>query len=146
MERQYRVNLLICAGTSCVSGGSLHVRDALVEEIEKNGLDEEVYVGITGCNGFCAAGPLMIAYPDEVFAPCGFFQGTPISLCSATCWPFSAILDNGLCRPIGAYAHKHLRVWRHQFHVKLLKQQRSNDRHFIVGKVHAGTLMQAAAK
>ncbi|MCP4665786.1 MAG: NADH-quinone oxidoreductase subunit F, partial [Deltaproteobacteria bacterium] len=67
MEKQYRVHLLICAGTSCVSGGSLDVRDSLVEEIKKNGLEDEIYVGTTGCNGFCAAGPLMIAYPDEVF-------------------------------------------------------------------------------
>ena len=67
MEKQYRVHLLICAGTSCVSGGSLDVRDALVEEVKKGGLEDEVYVGTTGCNGFCAAGPLMIAYPDEVF-------------------------------------------------------------------------------
>lgn len=43
------------------------MRDALVEEIHKNGLQDEVFVGITGCNGFCAAGPLMVAYPDEIF-------------------------------------------------------------------------------
>jgi (2Fe-2S) ferredoxin len=67
MEKKYRVHLLICAGTSCVANGSLDLRDALVEEIAKNELQEEVYVATTGCNGFCAAGPLMIAYPDEVF-------------------------------------------------------------------------------
>lgn len=67
MEKKYRVHLLICAGTSCVANGSLDLRDALVEEIAKNGLQEEVYIATTGCNGFCAAGPLMIAYPDEVF-------------------------------------------------------------------------------
>ncbi|MGD9032569.1 MAG: NADH-quinone oxidoreductase subunit NuoF, partial [Desulfobacteraceae bacterium] len=67
MEKKYRVHLLICAGTSCVANGSLNLRDALVEEISKNDLQEEVYVATTGCNGFCAAGPLMIAYPDEVF-------------------------------------------------------------------------------
>lgn len=43
------------------------MRDALVEEINKNGLQDEVFVGTTGCNGFCAAGPLMVAYPDEIF-------------------------------------------------------------------------------
>ncbi|MFC1824093.1 NADH-quinone oxidoreductase subunit NuoF [Thermodesulfobacteriota bacterium] len=67
MEKKYRVHLLICAGTSCVSNGSLDVRDALVEEIAKAGLENEAYVATTGCNGFCAAGPLMIAYPDEIF-------------------------------------------------------------------------------
>ncbi|MFH1953177.1 MAG: NADH-quinone oxidoreductase subunit NuoF [Pseudomonadota bacterium] len=67
MEKKYRIHLMICAGTSCVSSGSLDVRDALVEEIHKNGLQDEAFVATTGCNGFCAAGPLMIAYPDEVF-------------------------------------------------------------------------------
>ncbi|MBW2202995.1 MAG: NAD(P)H-dependent oxidoreductase subunit E [Deltaproteobacteria bacterium] len=67
MEKKYRVHLMICAGTSCVSSGSLDVRDALVKEIEKNNLQDEVFVATTGCNGFCAAGPLMIAYPDEIF-------------------------------------------------------------------------------
>jgi NADH-quinone oxidoreductase subunit F len=67
MEKKYRAHLLICAGTSCVSNGSLELRDALVEEIKKRELEDEVYVATTGCNGFCAAGPLMIAYPDEIF-------------------------------------------------------------------------------
>ncbi len=67
MEKKYRVHLMICAGTSCVSSGSLNVRDALVEEVHKNNIQEEVFVAATGCNGFCAAGPLMIAYPDKVF-------------------------------------------------------------------------------
>jgi len=35
MEKKYRIHLMICAGTSCVSSGSLDVRDALVEEVEK---------------------------------------------------------------------------------------------------------------
>jgi len=67
MEKKYRVHLMVCAGTSCVSSGSLDVRDALVEEVHKNNLQDEVYIATTGCNGFCAAGPLMIAYPDKVF-------------------------------------------------------------------------------
>jgi NADH-quinone oxidoreductase subunit F len=67
MEKKYRVHLLICAGTSCVASGSLDVRDALVAEIKKQGLEDEVYVATTGCNGFCAVGPLLVAYPDGVF-------------------------------------------------------------------------------
>ena len=67
MERAYRAHLLICAGTSCTASGSLDVRDALVAEIEKRGLENEIYVTTTGCNGFCAAGPLLVAYPDAIF-------------------------------------------------------------------------------
>ncbi|MDY7036868.1 MAG: NAD(P)H-dependent oxidoreductase subunit E [Thermodesulfobacteriota bacterium] len=66
-QKKYRVHLLLCAGTSCVANGSLDLRDALAEEIKKRELDDEVYIATTGCNGFCAAGPLMIAYPDEIF-------------------------------------------------------------------------------
>jgi len=67
MEKKYRVHLLICAGTSCVASGSLDLKDALSEEIKRRELENEVYIATTGCNGFCAAGPLMIAYPDEIF-------------------------------------------------------------------------------
>jgi len=67
MEKAYRANILICAGTSCVAFGSLKVRDALVEEINKRGLQDEVKVETTGCNGFCAVGPLMIVYPEGIF-------------------------------------------------------------------------------
>ncbi|UCE54967.1 MAG: NADH-quinone oxidoreductase subunit NuoF [Desulfobacterales bacterium] len=63
----YRVHFLMCAGTSCVSGGSLKVRDVLVQELKKHGLENEVGIYTTGCNGFCAAGPLMISYPEGVF-------------------------------------------------------------------------------
>ena len=67
MEKTYRTHLLLCAGTSCVASGALGVRDALREEIKKRNLEEEVYVTTTGCNGFCAAGPLLVAYPDGIF-------------------------------------------------------------------------------
>ncbi len=69
MEQQkvYRIHLLICAGTSCVSAGSLKVRDAIVEEIRRRGLDDEIHVATTGCNGFCALGPIMIIHPEGIF-------------------------------------------------------------------------------
>jgi len=66
-SKVYRVHILVCAGTSCVSGGSLKVRDALVEEIEKRGLADEIHVATTGCNGFCAVGPIMILHPEGIF-------------------------------------------------------------------------------
>jgi NADH-quinone oxidoreductase subunit F/NAD(P)H dehydrogenase (quinone)/NADP-reducing hydrogenase subunit HndC len=67
MEKTYRTHLLLCAGTSCVASGALQVLDALRAEIENRGLQDEVYVATTGCNGFCAAGPLLVAYPDGIF-------------------------------------------------------------------------------
>ncbi|MHC4389062.1 MAG: (2Fe-2S) ferredoxin domain-containing protein, partial [Planctomycetota bacterium] len=65
--KTYRAQLLICAGTGCVSNRSFKVRDALVSEIEKRELSGEVQVIATGCQGFCAQGPIMIVQPDGIF-------------------------------------------------------------------------------
>ena len=62
-----RAELLICAGTGCVSNRSFKVRDALIEELKKHGLSDEVQVVATGCQGFCAQGPIMIVQPDGIF-------------------------------------------------------------------------------
>ncbi|NOY82025.1 MAG: NADH-quinone oxidoreductase subunit NuoF [Kiritimatiellaeota bacterium] len=62
-----RAQLLVCAGTGCVSGRSLKVREALLEEIDKRGLKDEVKIVATGCQGFCAQGPIMIFQPDGIF-------------------------------------------------------------------------------
>ena len=65
--KTFRSHALICAGTGCVSNKSLQVRTALEEELKKCGLEEEVQVVITGCNGFCAVGPVMVVYPEGIF-------------------------------------------------------------------------------
>jgi len=64
---KYRANLLLCAGTGCVATGTPKVRDALKAELEKQGLADEIKIVLTGCNGFCAEGPVMLVYPDEIF-------------------------------------------------------------------------------
>lgn len=66
MEK-YRANLLMCAGTGCVATGTPKVRDALKAELEKHGLADEIKIVLTGCNGFCAEGPVMLVYPEEIF-------------------------------------------------------------------------------
>ena len=53
----HRMHLMVCAGTGCVANRSPEVRDALVTEIAKRGLENEIQVVTTGCNGFCGAGP-----------------------------------------------------------------------------------------
>ena len=65
--KTFRAHWLICSGTGCQSAGSLDVREALDAEIVKRGLAEEVKVVETGCNGYCAAGPVMVAYPEGIF-------------------------------------------------------------------------------
>ncbi len=63
----YRTHLMVCAGTGCVSNRSLDVRRALEQEIMKRGLQDEVQVVTTGCNGFCGAGPIVVVQPDGIF-------------------------------------------------------------------------------
>ncbi len=67
MVKTSRLDLLICAGTGCVSNRSFQVRDALIAEIKKQDLSDEVQVIATGCQGFCAQGPIMIVQPDGIF-------------------------------------------------------------------------------
>ncbi len=60
-------HLLICGGTGCHAAGSQTVRDALRDEIAAKGLADRVSVVETGCNGFCAMGPVMVVYPEGTF-------------------------------------------------------------------------------
>jgi NADH:ubiquinone oxidoreductase subunit F (NADH-binding)/(2Fe-2S) ferredoxin/NAD-dependent dihydropyrimidine dehydrogenase PreA subunit len=64
-EREFRC--MLCAGTGCVSCNSLKVREQLEVALKDRGLTEKVKVVITGCNGFCAEGPIMVVYPDGIF-------------------------------------------------------------------------------
>ncbi|PKN72848.1 MAG: NADH-quinone oxidoreductase subunit NuoF [Deltaproteobacteria bacterium HGW-Deltaproteobacteria-10] len=62
----FRSHLLICGGTGCQSSGSLAVKNALLLELDKRSLTGEIKVVETGCNGFCALGPIIVAYPDGI--------------------------------------------------------------------------------
>ena len=62
----FRSHLLLCGGTGCHASGSPGVKSALLEEIVKRKLADEVKVVETGCNGFCALGPIMVVYPEGV--------------------------------------------------------------------------------
>jgi NADH:ubiquinone oxidoreductase subunit F (NADH-binding)/(2Fe-2S) ferredoxin/NAD-dependent dihydropyrimidine dehydrogenase PreA subunit len=61
------MDLLVCAGTGCVSNHSLKVKASLVAEIQKHGLQDRIKVVTTGCNGFCANGPIVVVRPDDIF-------------------------------------------------------------------------------
>jgi len=66
MEK-YRTNLMLCAGTGCVANGSFELKGVLDKEIQKQGLQDEILVVMTGCNGFCAVGPVLTVQPDGIF-------------------------------------------------------------------------------
>ncbi len=59
--------LLICGGTGCHATGSIKVMDVLQQELNEKGLQDKVEIVETGCNGFCAMGPIMVVHPGEIF-------------------------------------------------------------------------------
>ena len=65
--KHLRTHVMLCAGTGCVSNGAFTIKEVLERELEKHGLQDEVAVVMTGCNGFCAQGPLMVVKPDGIF-------------------------------------------------------------------------------
>jgi NADP-reducing hydrogenase subunit HndC len=66
-ETLYRANVLVCGGTGCEASGSSDTYQMLCDEIERQGLAQEVQVIHTGCRGFCAMGPIVIVYPEGIF-------------------------------------------------------------------------------
>jgi NADH:ubiquinone oxidoreductase subunit F (NADH-binding)/(2Fe-2S) ferredoxin/ferredoxin len=63
----YRMNLMLCAGTGCVSNKAFDLKDALERELVKHELDREIRVVPTGCQGFCAQGPIVLVEPEGIF-------------------------------------------------------------------------------
>lgn len=66
-DKRNRLQLMLCAGTGCVSNKSFKIREALERELAKHSLDKEIKVVMTGCIGFCAVGPLMTVMPEGIF-------------------------------------------------------------------------------
>jgi len=62
----FRSHILVCGGTGCHSSGSAEVIKAFAFEVEKRGLKDEVQIVETGCNGFCAQGPIAVIYPEGI--------------------------------------------------------------------------------
>lgn len=62
-----RAQLMLCGGTGCHSTGSLAVKDAINSELKRHSLQDEIQVIETGCNGFCAVGPVMLVHPEGIF-------------------------------------------------------------------------------
>ncbi len=64
---KFRSHCLICTGTGCVSNGAFEVKKALENALKKRGLEKEIQVVGTGCNGFCERGPVMVVQPEGIF-------------------------------------------------------------------------------
>ncbi|CAN2045458.1 Bifurcating (FeFe) hydrogenase beta subunit [Candidatus Magnetomoraceae bacterium gMMP-1] len=60
-------HLLLCGGTGCHSTGSIALKKGLEKELKNKGLDKDIRIVETGCNGFCAVGPILVVQPDDIF-------------------------------------------------------------------------------
>jgi bidirectional [NiFe] hydrogenase diaphorase subunit len=58
-RNQYKSNINVCVAAACVSLQSDKVKDALNDEIKKQGKEETCRVNGSGCLGLCASGPLI---------------------------------------------------------------------------------------
>ena len=64
---QYKMHVLVCAGTGCHSSESNLVYEMLRDEVDRKGLGREVQIIRTGCFGFCEKGPIVKILPDNTF-------------------------------------------------------------------------------
>lgn len=62
-----RYHVMLCFGTGCVSSGARDVKAALTEALTRRKLADRVSLVETGCNGFCAGGPIVVVYPGGFF-------------------------------------------------------------------------------
>ncbi len=62
-----RTQLMLCGGTGCHASGTGEFQLALEKELERQGLAEEIKIIETGCNGFCAVGPVMLVQPEGIY-------------------------------------------------------------------------------
>jgi NADH-quinone oxidoreductase subunit F/NAD(P)H dehydrogenase (quinone)/NADP-reducing hydrogenase subunit HndC len=62
-----RTQLMLCSGTGCQANKSIPFHQALQRELELKGLADEVKIIETGCNGFCAVGPVMLVQPEGIY-------------------------------------------------------------------------------
>ncbi len=58
--------ITLCSGTACHASNSERIVAAIEQEIEKQGLKDEVDFRRTGCHGFCEKGPIVIIYPEGI--------------------------------------------------------------------------------
>ena len=63
----FRSTILVCGGPGCTSSGSMKLYERFEQLLAENGLDKEIKLVRTGCFGLCAAGPVVIVYPEGAF-------------------------------------------------------------------------------
>jgi len=64
---KYKGMLMVCTGTGCVAAKGFDIRDRLTALLAEQQLDRDYLVVPTGCNGFCAVGPIVVVQPEGTF-------------------------------------------------------------------------------
>lgn len=63
----YKAMLMVCAGTGCISAKGSDILNTLKEILKEKNLEKDYLAVGTGCNGFCAAGPIVVVQPEGIF-------------------------------------------------------------------------------
>jgi len=58
--------ITLCSGSACQATHCREVAAALEQEMEQQGLTDQVHFRKTGCHGFCEKGPILIIYPEGI--------------------------------------------------------------------------------
>ncbi|MHC5078939.1 MAG: NADH-ubiquinone oxidoreductase-F iron-sulfur binding region domain-containing protein, partial [Planctomycetota bacterium] len=66
-QGHYKSLLMVCTGTGCVAAKGLDMKHGLERILEERGLGKDFLVVGTGCNGFCAQGPILVVQPEGIF-------------------------------------------------------------------------------
>ena len=59
--------ILVCGGTGCHASDSQKLLETIQSLIIEKNLQDSVEASKTGCFGFCAKGPIVKVFPDDVF-------------------------------------------------------------------------------
>lgn len=62
-----RILITMCGGTGCQASRCREVIDEVEKQLSSNGLGSRVRTRVTGCQGFCEQGPIMIVGPEKIF-------------------------------------------------------------------------------
>ena len=58
-QKKFTHTVNVCVSTGCMSAGSQAVKDAITQEIKKQGREHSCHAKGVGCLGLCAKGPLV---------------------------------------------------------------------------------------
>ena len=66
-QAKYKAMIMVCTGTGCVSSGGFTIKELFDAALKKYGLEKDFTAVATGCNGFCAVGPIAVIQPEGIF-------------------------------------------------------------------------------